>query len=333
MKKILLIIILVVFQFNLYSQSFGWRAHFFGFADNREYDSSVQIPQSILGAHLSPELYLRFDSIHTINVGLNALKEFGSTNQIDKVNPYLYYGMNGDAFIFNFGVFPRKKIMGTAPKAIYYDSLYYYRPYICGLFWTYKQGAFNQSVYLDWTSRQTDVNRETFIMGSKGEFSHKMLYLENQIYMYHHAGAANPQEDDHLRDNGVILITLGLDASNYIFLDTLKLSISGIKSFERERNVTGWHTPNGVIVDLCVNYKGLGIHNSYYFGQGHNLDWGDPFYRLKQYNRIDISYKMITLKKVSGAFVYSIHFAEGNVSHQQQFTISVNLTSEFKSSR
>ena len=333
MRKILFTVIFVFILTNLHSQSLGWRAQLFGFADNREYDASVQIPQSILGVQLAPEIYLNFDSIHTLNVGLNALKEFGSTSQFDKINPYIYYGMESNAFSFNFGVFPRKQHLGSAPKAIYYDSLYYYRPYISGLFWTYSKGTFNQSVYLDWTSRQTNINRETFIMGGKGEFSYKMFYFENHIYMYHHAGTAIPQEGDHLRDNGVVLLTLGINASNYIFFDTLKLSFSGIKSFERERNVSGWHSPNGVIVDFSIDYKGLGILNSFYYGQGHNLDWGDPFYRLKQYNRTDVYYKMLNFKKVSGAFTYSFHFAEGNVSHQQQFIISVDLSSDFKSPR
>lgn len=329
MKRLLLSIALILALLSTNAQSLNWRANAFGFADNREYNSTFQIPQTILGIQFAPELFLTFDSVHTLNVGLNALKEFGSINEIDKVNPYFYYALNSKSFDFHFGVFPRKKFHSDSPKAIYYDSLSYYRPYISGLFWTYKKGGFKQSVYLDWTSRQTVNQREAFIMGGKGNYRHKMFFAENHLYMYHYAHTAISHEDEHIRDNGVVVVTLGLNAADHTFLDSLKLSLSGIKSFERERNVTDWRTPNGLILDFTIEYKGFGVSNTYYYGQGHWLDWGDPFYRLNRYNRTDIYYRLLRFKKVTGSFTYSLHYAEGGISHQQQFTFAVELSSGF----
>ncbi|MDD2277838.1 MAG: hypothetical protein PHS05_02120 [Bacteroidales bacterium] len=329
MKRLFLAIALILILLNTSAQSLNWRANAFGFADNREYSSTVQVPQSILGIQFAPELFLAFDSVHTLNVGFNALKEFGSIHEVDKVNPYFYYALSNKSFDFHFGIFPRNIVHADSPKAIYYDSLSYYRPYISGLFWTYKKGGFKQSVYLDWTSRQTANQREAFIMGGKGSYSSGIFFAQNHLYMYHFAHTAIPQEDVHLRDNGVAVLSLGLNFAEYTFLDSLKFSISGIKSFERERNVSDWKTPNGLIVDFNAEYKGLGINNTYYYGNGHRLDWGDPFYRLKQYNRTDIYYKVLGFKKVAGLFTYSLHFAEGSISHQQQFTLIVELSLGF----
>lgn len=330
MKKLFLPVIFLFLLPAVHAQTLGWRANVFGFADNREYHSTVQIPQTIYGIQFAPELYLTFDSVHSLNIGMNALKEFGSLPQVDKMIPYLYYALNGKEFDFYFGVFPRNKFLGDSPKVIYYDSLQYYRPYISGLYWTYHKGNFNQSLYLDWTSRQTDTQRETFIMGTKGSYNYKMFFLKNHMYMYHRAGAGIPAEGEHLRDNGVAVVTMGLDASDHTFLDLLKFSISGIRSFERERHVTDWITPTGMIIDLDIEYKNFGINNTLYHGEGHHLDWGDPFYRLKQYDRLDMFYKILRSKRVAGSFTYSLHFAEGEISHQQQFHLTVNLSSDFK---
>lgn len=331
MKNFIVVIgLLVSFTFRLNAQNLEWDLSMFGFADNREYKSAVQIPQSILGIQFLPQIGLTFDSLHTISVGANLLKEFGSDKFVDKVHPYVYYKFSGNHFSYHFGSFPRRQFLSSNPKLLYYDSLDYYRPYINGLFWTFKKGRFTQSVYLDWTSRQTNTRRETFIMGGQGSFTHGMFFFQNFIYMYHFAGTAIPDPNDHVRDNGVAFLRFGVDASQKTLFDSLSISISGVKSFERSRGFVGWHTPEGFIVEATIEYKGLGINNVFYKGQGHNLDWGDPYYRLKSYNRLDIYFTPLQFERVKGRFGISMHFAEGNISHQQQFTLIVDLNSKPK---
>lgn len=313
---------------NLNAQIIEWNMGIFGFADNREYKSSVQIPQSILGIQFLPQIGLSFDSLHTISVGANLLKEFGSDMFVDKVHPYVYYKFSGELFSYHFGSFPRRQFLSSNPKLLYYDSLDYFRPYINGLFWTFKKAGFSQSVYLDWTSRQTNTRRETFIMGGQGSYSHGMLFVQNFIYMFHFAGTAIPDPTDNVRDNGVAYLRIGIDASQKTFFDSLSISISGVKSFERSRGTVGWGTPQGLILEAIVEYKGIGVNNTYYKGDGHNLDWGDPFYRLKSYNRLDIYFTPLLFNRVKGRFGISMHFAEGTISHQQQFALLVDLNSK-----
>lgn len=324
------IVIMLLAVSTTKAQHLDWKLGLSGFADNREYKSSVQIPQSIFGTQFTPELSLRFDSIHTLGVGLNILHEFGSNEFVDKIDIQLYYRFTGELFNFTFGSFSKNEIFKNSPKALYYDSLLYFRPNIKGLLWTIKHNGLKQSVYLDWTSRKDDTTRETFIMGGFGEYSNSNLYVRNHVYMYHFAGAGIPIPGNHVRDNGVAYICLGLNAGSWLPIDSLSFSIGGIQSYERTRSVEDWNTPKGLLVEASAEHKGFGISNTLYIGDGHRLDWGDPFYRLKRYNRLDLYVTPMKFKNVSAKFGVSLHFAESRVSNQQQFFLHVHFDSRKK---
>lgn len=323
-----LVIALILLHNSSEAQNVEWRLGLMGFADNREYKSSVQVPQTIFGTRFIPELGLRADSIHFLGLGLNVLKEFGSDKLADQVEIQLYYQLTGKLFNFTFGSFSKNEVFKHAPKALYYDSLLYFRPNIKGLLWTMKRSNFRQSVYLDWTSRQTNNIRETFIMGGFGEYSTQYFYIRNHIYMYHFAGMGTPIPGDHVRDNGVAYLSFGVNAAHWVHIDSLSISIGGMQSYERTRHVEELHTPKGLLLEATIEHKGFGLSNTLYIGEGHNLDWGDPFYRLKQYDRLDLYYCMMRYKQVRSTFGISLHFAESTIHNQQQFFIRVNFNSQ-----
>ncbi|OQC64320.1 MAG: hypothetical protein BWX49_00763 [Bacteroidetes bacterium ADurb.Bin008] len=326
-KTGLLLIISLLFYNASKAQKFGWEVTLYGFADNREYKSSVQIPQTFMGTLFTPEVGLQIDSLSAIRVGATTLFEFGSNQFQDKVYPQLYYSFCGSKFKFLFGAFSRHKVFDNAPAALYYDSLYYFRPYINGLFWTYNGNSFRQSVYLDWTSRQTQSIRETFIMGGEGQCHFGDFFLHHHLYMYHYAKTASPSPNEFIRDNGALYLLVGYDLTQKLALDSLCIGVGGIQSYERSRNDMVWHTPYGFLFEVLAQYKGFGIKNIFYYGKGHALDWGDPFYRLKQYDRFDIYFTPLRLHGVEGRFGISMHFAENRISHQQQFYLRVNIGS------
>lgn len=312
------------------AQTFQWDISLLGFADNREYKSHVANSQTFFGSQFVPSLGVNFDSTHNLWLGASALNEFGSDQYFSAITPQIYYHYNGHRFDFKFGSFPKHKLFASAPRALYNDTLEYFRPNMNGLFWSFKHSYLVQSVYLDWTSRQTDTQRETFIMGWQGIFQYESVFLYNHIYMYHVASPAIRIPNDHVRDNGVAFIRLGYDATSSTPFDSLSFSIAGIQSYERYRSTKTWHTPMGIIIEAIIQYKGFGIRNAFYKGNGHNLDWGDPFYRLNQYNRMDVYFTPLHFQRVTGRFGFSFHFAEGRISHQQQFSFRVNLNSNGK---
>lgn len=322
-----LLVLMFIGLYPIKAQYLDWKLGLMGFADNREYKSSVQIPQSIFGTQFIPEINLRLDSIHTLGAGLNVLHEFGSNKFVDRIDIQLNYQFAGELFNFTFGSFSKNEIFKNAPKALYYDSLLYFRPNIKGLLWSVKYRGLKQSVYLDWTSRKDDTTRETFIMGGFGEYSTRNFYIRNHIYMYHYAGAGIPMPGDHVRDNGVAYIGLGVNAGNWFPIDSMSISLGVMQSYERTRKVEDWRTPVGLLVEASAEHKGFGISNTLYIGEGHRLDWGDPFYRLKRYNRLDVYATIMRFSSVRAKFGISLHFAESSVSNQQQFFLRVQFDS------
>lgn len=321
---------LIAMASNLWAQDIWWDIDFMGFADNREYNSAVQVPQSIMGTRFAPEIGLSLDSLHLFGVGFNSVHEFGDNKLLKSIDLQLYYKFKGNCFDFTFGSFSKSEMYRNAPRALYYDSLLYFRPNANGLLWTYHKGGFTQSVYLDWTSRKADNIRETFIMGGFGEYSNDYLYIKNHIYMYHYAGANNPIPNDivGVRDNGVAYVGVGFKLNHWIPLDQFSFSVGGIQSYERIRNIEDWNTPIGMLSMVKLEHKGFGACNTLYIGEGHNLDWGDPFYQLNRYNRIDIYYSPLRFEKVKATFGISFHIAEKRIQHQQQFYIHININSD-----
>lgn len=312
---------------NLAAQNTSWSIGLNGFADNREYKSQVQTPESLLGTQLIPEFHFKKDTIHSLGVGFTLLSEFGNPKLVTDFDLQLYYNYRGKNFDFTFGSFSKNSIYDCSPKAIYHDVLTFYKPNVQGLLLNYHKRGGSQSVYLDWTGRQTEINRETFIMGTFGTYSRGLFFLKNHIYMYHYASAKIPDPDNPLRDNGVAYLSFGTNLSSVLRIDSLSVSVAGMQSYQRTRGVTDWNTPLGLLFQASIQHRGFGVTNTLYIGQGHNLDWGDPFYQLKRYNRIDIYFNPLLFDSVKAMFGISLHFAEQKVQHQQQFFLKVLFNS------
>lgn len=336
-NKFIYLILFLLITSQLVGQEVEWEVNMFGFADNREYKCSVQIPQSIMGARIAPEIGIGWENHHHIRVGANILQEFGTNLFVNKADYIAYYQYDWKPFHFYFGSFDRKKAYENFPNAFFYDSLNYFRPNIHGLFGEYKKEKNNMSIFLDWTSRQTNTRREAFIMGGSGIFRKNILYGEFQYYMYHHAGKAIEDPLDHVHDNGLLHLALGLDLSEKTFFDTLFVNVGLLQAQERRRGDPGtWETPKGTLIEANIEWQGLGIKNSFYTGDGlmvfyktaynvEDLYWGDPFYQSKMYNRTDLYINLIHSNRVKAKFDYSLHFLENKISHQQQFFVLINI--------
>jgi len=301
---------------------------FFGFMDNREYIKSGRYSQTIFGTRISPEVGLRLDSVHRLRVGFNALYEFGSqrANFFDKIEPVIYYQYEKDKLDFFIGSFPRLNLVDDYPRGLLSDTLNYYRPNVQGMLAKYETGNFRQVIWLDWTSRQTDVDRETFIFGLSGKYQTGKFFISHHAYMFHNAAAAIKVPDEHLQDNGAATVKLGADLSRSTILDSLTIAAGGMMSFERTRSVSDFSTPKGFVADLYAGYRRFSITNTFYAGEGHHLILGDRFYNAKTYNRIDFGWTPIVSKNISGRFVFTYHFADGIMDNQQAFFLRYNLS-------
>jgi len=318
-------ILLTLFMLSHFaaSQDFEWNAGLDGFLDNREF-YSIENPQTIFGSRLRGEIGGSLNGIHRLRGGLNFLFEFGSDPWVKRPDLTAYYELDYKPFNFFIGSFPRSSLLDF-PIALMSDTLNYYRPNIQGVYLGLNKSWGYQNVFIDWTSRQTDTLPERFIFGLSGEARIGIFFYNHHFMMGHFAGSGdNPGQP--VRDNGGFDINIGSDLSSFVPLDTLQFSVGTLVSFDRDRqSEDGWNTPAGFMARGMVMWKGLGLEGLYYAGEGGTFLYGDPFYRLKRYGRLDIFWEPFRSGPVRGKINFILHFAEGQIDYSQQILVSIDL--------
>jgi hypothetical protein len=319
----------------LHAQEVVWKADVRSFFDNTEFGGSrVQMPQTMAGVHLAPEAGLSLGGRHRMFAGIDLLHEYGSNQAVDFYDPVIYYEYAGRPFRFYAGAIPRRLTLDRYPRMFFQDSILNYRPTINGVFWEYSMNGHYANVWLDWASRQTPQRHEAFFMGWSGRYNRGVFYAQHFGYMFHFAGKMNPEVYEALHDNGLMLTSLGVDWSGRAGFEKLEANLGWAIALERDRELDVWHTPQGLLFEAKVEYKGLGVFNTYYKGDGqqvyygdhgNELYWGDPIYRSREYNRADLYIQFIRTEAVKLKFVYSLHFTEKQLYHEQAFYATFDL--------
>lgn len=337
MKRIFLVIIpCVLLILPVSAQRKVWKVGVNSFFDNTEFGhSKVQMPQTMAGVHLAPEIGLSWDTIHRVFVGVDALHEYGSNKVIDYIDPIAYYEYNSAPFRFFMGAFPRKLVLEDYPRIFFADSINNYRPTINGFCWEYARGNSYIRAWLDWTSRQTHQRHEAFFMGESARVSLGNFYAQHFGYMFHYAGVIDPPVPDALHDNGLYVTSLGLDLAKKTGFEKLETNVGWAVGVEDGRGEnTGWLKHNALLFETKIEYRGLGLENSYYNGDGqmsfyndHGMDlyWGDRIYRAKEYDRADFYVHFFHSEVVETKLMFTLHFAEKQMYNEQSLYVCFNL--------
>jgi len=307
------------------AQELEGELNFHGFADNREYAKSNRYSQTIFGSRISPEIGVFIDSTHRLRIGINALQEFGDRNFFKDVAPVIYYQYQKKNWNFYLGAFPRVNLLDDYPRALLTDTLNYFRPNVEGMLVKYETSKFKETVWIDWTGKQTATDRETFLFGFSGKYQPGRFFISHYGYMFHNALSAISPPNQYLEDNGALQAELGLDFSKETFLDSLTISAGGMLSIERVRSLETSSTPKGFVANVYARYKKLSLANAFYAGEGHHLINGDAFYTAKTYNRLDLGWTPIMFKNIEGKFTFTLHFVENVIDSQQAFSLRYRL--------
>ncbi len=335
MKRSSILLVISLFTALSFSQKLEWQVGLTPFFDNTEFGGSEVIKdQTMAGTRLSPEIGLNFDSIHRIHVGVNMLQEFGSANAVDSYTPIAYYQYDKKPFNFVMGAFPREMVLKGYNRLFFQDSINFYRPIMTGLFWeVYKKNNYF-NVWLDWTGRQSETQREAFFIGWSARYQKGVGFLRHNAYMGHYAKTLNAPDTMYINDNGLINTAIGLDFSEKTSLEKLDFSVGHMLGLEDNRGKTDWLTHNALIIEANLEYHGLGLSNQLYYGdkqmafygdEGNNLYWGDPVYRAGNYDRLDIYIKFLESDRVKTRLTYSMHFMEGKMYSEQCLKVSVDF--------
>ena len=320
-----------------FSQEFLYKAGLHTFFDNNEFDGCpVGDSQTMAGVRAAPQIGLGWDEKHRVFIGVDAMHEFGSDKEAVYWDPIAYYEFDGEPFRFYMGAFPRKLALNKYPLFFFQDSIRNYRPTMTGIFWEYssKRGNY-MNAWLDWTSRQTYTVRETFFVGLSGRYNWKVLYGQNFSYMHHFAGVMDPEKHTPVYDEVRMLTSVGIDLSSKTPFDELDINAGWAVGIDRNRgDDDGWHASPGFLSQARIEYRGLGIFNTYYRGNaqgkfydsfGTQLYWGDRLYRATSYNRLDSYIYFVKTDVVKLKLIYSLHFVKEGMFHEQQFYATFDL--------
>ncbi len=303
-----------------HAQQFEWKTGFFGFFDNREYFNEFIDPQTIGGENITAEGGFALNDKNRFRAGLSYTYEFGSKGDYLLPDVILYFKGEWKPATFYIGSFPRHQRI-EQPLAMLTDTLVYYRPMVEGMFIEHRREWGYQNIWLDWTSRQTDFKRETFLIGATGRIHKGIFIYQHHFLMYHFAGPAIDIPGDHIRDNGGFSAMPGLNLGDVLGLDTATISTGFLMSYDQLRHIYDVRFMWGSLTDLDINHKGFGLHGVYYRGDGQVFLYGDGFYKSTSYGRADVYYQKDWIDKIAGRLTFSFHF----LPHNLDFSFAVHL--------
>ena len=339
-KKILCFLsIFLFFTTHSFSQELQWKAGLNYFFDNTEFArSSIAKPQTMAGVHISPELGIAWDSVNAVYGGVDMLKLSGSQNITDKTDLIAYYQYLTPLMKFRAGAFQRADLLSNYSDFFFQDSVINFRPILHGLFWQVGQKKAFFNFWLDWVSHQTVADREIFYVGASAHKRFGCFFTDFQSYLYHFAGREN-NPFDHVCDNALAHLSVGVDYSNRQGLDTLLFAVGALKGFERDRTLITSYTPLGAVVRFNVEYRGVGINNMMYIGDprlvmykkfGGSLYWSNPFLQSNFYLESRLYLNLFHTPDLQGKIASNFHLSERQLMFEQTFYLRVLLNNHSK---
>ncbi len=321
--KILLIIFLHILISRLAAQQkINLKGAYLGFLDNREYFNPYTGGQTMFGNRLNLGAEYSIDSVQKLYTGVDYIYEFGAPANHIPLLPSIYYAYTDPSINFKFGSFPREGSIDY-PYLLLTDTLQYYRPNIEGSYFRIKSKHAFQNIWIDWVGRQSKEVNESFLAGTSGHFRWNHFFVEDYLYMYHHAAKLISTPDFHLRDNGGGIGLAGLQLGNAL---QTKFSIGIAFSYDRFRPAN-YQIHKGLYAKAHFSYKYLGINLIHYHGESISLAYGDAFYRAPVYTRIDGEINFLYRSSVRIYMQWSAHFFDHDINTSQKLMISFKIPS------
>ncbi|NQD72619.1 hypothetical protein HP439_17985 [Sphingobacterium shayense] len=320
------IIALLLIGSRTNAQRIGLEIDLFGYADNREFKSMYTEDKTYFGTILSPQLYFALDSNHRIIGGIQYKQDFGKhTQNRSKISPIVYYNYKDKNFDFALGHMPRYERLKDIPLIVLADTFLYDRPNMEGMYFSYGNKKLKQALFIDWLSKQSHDHRERFLVGLSGKYTFGRFYIADDALLYHNALTSNDSIEEHIQDNGIVLLRAGVDLSHLTFLDSLTIDAGFALGFDRIRTEYELRSAKGFISNIHLRYKRFFMKNTFYLGDAQNLPMGDSFYHRNRYDRVDVGWIPFKKGALEGKFTASFHFDSDQISNQQSFTIRYNF--------
>ena len=313
------------------------------FFDNREYKAPWQWDQTLLGISLAPEIGVgitdKQGGKHRLMAGVHYTQPMGGNWRDIRLSPVAYYQYRYKNFSMHLGSLPYKNRICPLPSFLRYDSLSYFYPNIQGALLQYESHLGYVEAMLDWRGLQRQDQREMFRIVINGEYIHSGFFrysaggMAQLNHKANYADGVMPHEG--VADDAYVSPSISIDFAPPTPLDTLSLRASYIYGFQRYRKLSETYHVHGMLLELHLNWRWLGLKNTFYYGGNlmplyyrfsTDLNQGDPFYRAPLYNRTDLYVRFINKSFVTCYFSWNMHYVkDGGLQHQQQFIARFSL--------
>ena len=357
-RKIVIFVAFVLLSFKLFGQEYLLRAKYdtvaiggeklyldtdFNFDfDNTEYTgANLGASETLFGISLAPVLRFEWNEKHSLGVGVNMQKMFGSVRFLDDIDLVAYYQFHSEKYGAVAGLFRREKMIGRYSEAFFSNAWLADNRLVQGLALQYHDKVGFAELVADWNGLYSKEVREQFriLFSGEGRFA-KVMYAGVSAEMHHYANRADFQHN--VVDNFVINPYLGVDFEAFFDFD---IRLGYLQTLQRDRQTeSGWVLPMGGELFFRMSRWGVFISNNIYVGKnlqpfynsvgkegtiyGADLYASDCFYGTTSgiYNRTGIGYERNFWKeriKVKAEFVLK---TDGKRLYNQQIiSLAVNL--------
>ena len=249
--------------------------------DNTEYSGSGFGPsETLFGVSLAPVLRYEWSEKHSLGVGVNMQKWFGSVRFLDDIDFVAYYQYKDEKYGALAGLFRRDKLMGRYSEAFFSNAWLAKNRLVQGLALQYHDKVGFAELVADWNGMYSMECREQFriLFSGEGRFA-KVMYAGAAFEMQHYANRA----DFHYNvvDNLVVNPYLGVAFNAFFDFD---IRLGYLQTLQRDRLTGGglanslWHRallPNEPLGSIYLEqflYRRRPAATLRFGGQGgHNL--------------------------------------------------------------
>lgn len=306
----------------------------------------------------------KYNDVHKLVAGTHYIQPIGIGYKENKFIPTAYYtfshkvvkevkrdssvlridGTNTPDFkvwSVSFGMIPRR-LSYRLPEILWSDSMDYYNPNIRGILLqcTKNNLAFHE-ISLDWRSLQSADQREAFNVNyNVRKYFHRYLRGISPFFIggnaqLNHLAKRNPApEGEGVNDDMFVYPYVGLDFSEKTVFDKFRIRAGYAVSFDRCRAIGDWEVDGGLLADLHLLWKKIGIIETLYAGNkqfplypmyGSLLNMGDPHYQSSVYAKTSIYSPIVNNKHVSFGAYLDFHTTKEGTSCYQRVVLNVNL--------
>ena len=343
-RRSIIIVVALLLSFSALAQSdrLYLDASFDFDFDNTEYSgSNLGSSETLFGISLAPVLRYEWNEKHSLGVGVNMQKMFGSVRFLDDIDLVAYYQFCNEKYGAVAGLFRREKMIGRYSEAFFSSAWLADNRLVQGLALQYHDKIGFAELAVDWNGMYSAETREQFriLFSGEGHFA-KVMYAGASAAMQHYANRADFQHN--VVDNITINPYLGVAFNAFFDFD---IRLGYLQSLQRDRLAgEGWQTPMGGELFFRMSRWGVFISNNIYVGKnlqplynavgkegtiyGADLYASDPFYGTPNgiYNRTGIGYEQTFWKERIKVKAEMVLKTDGERLYTQQIVaLGVNI--------